>query len=291
MKVYPLSGAIGGEAMLLVKNQSAVLIDSGFDFCADQLAAQIQATLGGIPLSGIILTHSHYDHLGGCVGVKKLYPQAQIIASPLVAKIVAKESARATMRELNKQAAAAAGQPAVDRIDQLQIDVGLAPGESYQTAVGPVIPVPTPGHTRCSTSYYFPDDDMLALSETTGAVVGDHFVPCFIVSYATTLESFDRCANCHAQRLVVPHYGLIDGAAAVETFLTQSRRAAAEAAEFILEKHRLGLSEEQILEQYANQYYYGVCDEAQPKMAFLINTSAMINRVITEAETSSSSSH
>lgn len=40
MKAYTLSGAMGGESILLVKGQAAILIDSGFDFCADQLGSQ-----------------------------------------------------------------------------------------------------------------------------------------------------------------------------------------------------------------------------------------------------------
>ena len=284
MKAYTLSGAMGGESILLVKGQAAILIDSGFDFCADQLAAKIKETLGDITLNEIILTHSHYDHLGGCVGIRRLYPQTKIIANPLVSQILAKESARATMRELNKKAAEAAGQPAIDRIDELAIDVDLAPDETMQTAIGPITAIATPGHTRCSTSYYLPDDQALILSETTGVIVDRHFVPCFIISYATTVESFDRCAKLHAKRIIIPHYGMIEGQAA-EEYLGKARAASSRAAEFILQQYHEGKNEEQILNEYANRYYYGVCDGAQPKMAFLINTSTMISRVISEATT------
>ena len=45
MKVYTLSGSLGGEAYFIVKGQAAALVDSGFDFCGDQLAAKIKDTL------------------------------------------------------------------------------------------------------------------------------------------------------------------------------------------------------------------------------------------------------
>ena len=48
--------------------------------------------------------------------------------------------------------------------------------------------------------------------------------------------------------------------------------------------HAAGQSEEEILKEYADKYYYGLCDKAQPELAFFINTSTMINRVIKEAE-------
>ena len=283
LRAYTLSGALGGEAILLVKGEAAVLVDSGFDFCADLLAAKIKATLGEIPLSEIILTHSHYDHLGGCVAVQQLYPEAKIIANPLVRQIVAKESARQTMRRFNHEAAAVAGMPPLDRIDQLQIDYDLAPGETRQTAIGPILAISTPGHTRCSTSYYLPEDDTLILSETTGVIVDQHYAPCFVVSYRATEESFDRCEQFHAQRIIVPHYGLIEGEQAAE-FLVRSRAASTGAAQFVLEHHAAGQSEEEILEDYAAKYYYGLCDRAQPEGAFRINTSTMISRVIAEAE-------
>ena len=283
MKVYTLSGSLGGEAILIVKGQAAALVDSGFDFCGDQLAAKIKDTLGDIPLGEIILTHSHYDHLGGCVAIQQIYPDAKIIANPLVRQIIAKESARATMRKLNHEAAAAAGKPAIYRIDQLKIDYDLAPGETRQSVLGPITAISTPGHTRCSTSYYLPEDEMLILSETTGVIVDQHYAPCFVVSYAATVESFDRCAKFHAKRIIVPHYGLIEGHRA-EEFLEKSRAASIGAAEFVLEHHAAGQSEEEILKEYADKYYYGLCDKAQPELAFFINTSTMINRVIKEAE-------
>ena len=65
--------------------------------------------------------------------------------------------------------------------------------------------------------------------------------------------------------------------------LEKAKAASSRAAEFILQQYHEGKTEEQILDEYANRYYYGVCDGAQPKMAFLINTSTMISRVISEA--------
>ena len=283
METHTHCGVIGGEATLLIKNKVAVLFDSGFDFCADALAAKIKATLGDIPLQYIVLTHSHYDHLGGCVGVQQLYPQAKIVANPLVRPIVAKESARNTMRELNKQAAEAAGWPLIDRIDQLKIDIDLAPGETLETGLGPMLSIATPGHTRCSTSYYFPEDKTLVLCETTGVIVEQHLVPCFIVSYKSTMESFDRCAALNAERLVVPHYGGINGESATR-FLKKSRIVTSDAAEMVLDLYHMGKTEDEIFEAYAKRYYYGLCDTAQPMMAFSLNTRAMMARLIAEDE-------
>ena len=47
-----------------------------------------------------------------------------------------------------------------------------------------------------------------------------------------------------------------------EEFLEKSRAASIGAAEFVLEHHAAGQSEEEILKEYADKYYYGLCDKA-----------------------------
>lgn len=196
---------------------------------------------------------------------------------------MAKESARKTMSELNKQAAEAAGWPLIDRINQLKIDIDLAPGETMQTKLGPMTAIATPGHTRCSTSYYFPEDKMLVLCETTGVIVEQHLVPCFVVSYAATRESFARCMTFDAKQIIVPHYGSIEGETAAG-FLKKSLAVTAGAADMVLDLYHMGKTEDEIFEAYAKRYYYGLCDTAQPMMAFSLNTRAMMARLIAEDE-------
>ena len=55
----------GGEGFLFVSENTTFLLDDGFSFCGNALVDNIKKVLGDRGLDYILLTHSHYDHVGG----------------------------------------------------------------------------------------------------------------------------------------------------------------------------------------------------------------------------------
>lgn len=281
-QITPVAGHIGGECYLLVSDESAILLDSGFDFCADKTADNIRAVLGGRPLDYILASHTHYDHISGSAGIRRRYPMLKVVASQYAREVLAKDNAKALIRSLNTSYARDAGKPvASDRIDELSVDIVLADGETLRLPDMTVRAVATPGHTRCAMSYYFQEEGLLACSETLGiAPAYPEVTPCFIVGYRSTQDAIERCRALRPRRVFVSHTGLIpDGDA--DLFFDNARLAAEKAADLLLTMHDRGCGEDDIVDAFSREFYPASA-ELQPERAFVLNTRALIPRILQE---------
>lgn len=106
IKITDVRALPGDSAFLIDNGKTAILYDSGFAFTGYKVADRIKAILGNRNLDYIFLTHSHYDHALGSVYALKYWPNAKVVAGEYAAKIFAKPTAKAVMRELDNKFAA-----------------------------------------------------------------------------------------------------------------------------------------------------------------------------------------
>lgn len=283
-KATKISGFSGGECSLIAGEHSALLVDSGFGFCADEMLRQLEQALAGRALEAVLLTHSHYDHAAGSAAVKRRFPGARVVASEQAKQIFTKPGARALMRELDSDVATRAGlAPAPQSLfDALEVDIPAHDGQLLEFAEFTVQAVATPGHTRCSMSYFLPEDSLLIASETVGgAPFFPQVVPCFITSYRDTVDALARSVAFGAKR-VIPAHGQVLSGTDVAMFWDIARTQNEAAAELVLRLHEQGKSEEEIVAAFRYAFYTGKYPSLQPETAFLINTRAMVPRLLSE---------
>lgn len=282
--IIPVAGHIGGECFLFVSEKSAVLLDAGFAFCADRTAANIRAVLGDRPLDYVLATHTHYDHISGVSGLKRAYPMLRTVGSRHAQEVLASNNAKAVMRSLNASFASDAGFISNgDDIDELSIDIALTDGEELQLRDMTIRAVATPGHTRCAMSYYFPEERLLACSETIGiAPEYPEVIPCMIVGYDSTIDSIERSRRLRPRQVFVSHLGLIPEGEA-EQFFSNARQAVEKAVAMLFTMHDRGCGEDEIVDAFT-QAFYSPCSELQPERAFILNTRSLIPRLLHERE-------
>jgi len=270
----------GDSAFLIDDGTTAILYDSGFAFTGDRVAENIRAKLGARPLDYIFLSHSHYDHVLGSPYVARAWPEAKVVAGAYAERIFQKPSARAVMRELNGKAAREHGATAwEDLIDELKVDIPVEDGDSVVCGDLVFKAVALPGHTKCSVGYYLAEQKLLLGSETLGVYFGvGIYLPSFLVGYQVTLDSFRKAKALELERMLLPHYGVVEGAE-LRACLEKSEKATVETARRIVDLFRAGKTEEEILAFLTETDYSESVRPTYPIDAFLLNTGIMIGTV------------
>ncbi|MBR2471628.1 MAG: MBL fold metallo-hydrolase, partial [Clostridia bacterium] len=152
----------GDSAFLLDDGKTTIMYDSGFGFTGYAVADKIKNILGERKLDYIFLTHSHYDHAYGAAYALEYWPDAKVVAGEYAAKIFAKPTAKAVMRDLDSKFAKTCGVDAYeDKIDNLRVDIPVAEGDSVKAGDMEFTVINLPGHTKCSVGYYCKEEKLL----------------------------------------------------------------------------------------------------------------------------------
>lgn len=105
----------------------------------------------GLQVTGILLTHGHFDHIWGSRRLKELTG----------AKIYAYEGEKALCGDVQANVSAQMGRPYT-----VEPDVFVRDGETLELAGMKCRLIATPGHTAGSCCYYFEEDEVLVSGDT-----------------------------------------------------------------------------------------------------------------------------
>ncbi|MBP3633322.1 MAG: MBL fold metallo-hydrolase [Oscillospiraceae bacterium] len=273
----------GDSAFLIDDGKTAVLYDTGFGFTASAVEQNIRAVLGDRPLDYILLTHSHYDHVLGVPYLLECYPTVKVVAGTYAAQVFARASAKAAMCRLNEKSARQLDIPADDPMeDRLRVDIPVSDGDSLLCGSMVFTVVALPGHTKCSVGYYLARQKLLLSTETLGVYFGkDTYLPSFLVGYRLTLEAFQKVRMLAVDRLLLPHYGLVEQERA-QIFLQRAELAARQTAQIIMDLYGRGKTKQEIFAFLEEKDYGDHVRPVYPPEAYRVNTKLMIDLVITE---------
>lgn len=228
----------------------------------------------------IFLTHSHYDHVLDSVYVKKLFPNAKIVAGSYAANIFKKDSAKRTMADLDKKFAMKNGIDFYENlVDLLSVDIEVNDGDEIQCGKMTFTVVELPGHTKCSVGFYLAENQLLLGTESLGVFTGsEKIIPSYLAGYDLTLKSFEKANKLNIKNILVPHFGLLTTEES-RFYLEKGKENAIETAKEILESLRNQKSKEEILNQFKAKYYDEKVKSIYPVDAMELNTNIMINLV------------
>lgn len=266
------------NATWLIKGEKNVLYEAGMAYSADKMIENIKKELHGAPLDAVILSHSHYDHVSGLPFVRKEWPEVVVYGSAYAAKILEKPTVRATMRNLSEEAAIGAGLMKLPEYDDdgIRIDVLVKDGDVFWIGNTKIQVIETPGHTKCSVSYFI-NDDVIMASETIGVFKGGWYMPCYLVGYQMCLDAVDKLRALPAKHLFISHMG-IQNAEDMETLWTFIREKLEVTKDEIVEILKHYDTQEERLQVMKERYHDNVVDESeQPTGAFLLNAAATLH--------------
>lgn len=280
IKVTDVRPLPGDSGFLVDNGKTSILYDTGFGFTGDKLAQNVKNELGDRKLDYIFLTHSHYDHALGAVYVKKMYPDAVVVAGEYAAKIFEKPTAKSTMRSLDRKFARKCGvYEYEDLIDNLKVDIAVKDGDSVTAGDMTFKVYNLPGHTKCSIGFYLAEKKLLLNPETLGVYFGNNIIlPICLVGYKMSLDSFRRVEEMDIENMLVPHYGLLDKEE-TRFFLENSEKILRQTAQHVVDIFSGGGNAEDALKFFEENFYTEEIRPTYPIDAFLLNTGIMIELI------------
>lgn len=131
----------------------ALVVDPGAD------AARIAAALEQAKLTpaAILLTHAHFDHIGGVPGLLARYPALPVLVGAADVPVLTHP-----MNQLPPDYPPVPRPPTLVTTDRRDTLTVFAPGGAYAE----LRVIETPGHTPGGVCYYFPGDRLLLSGDT-----------------------------------------------------------------------------------------------------------------------------
>lgn len=140
---------------LVEEEDSVTLIDAALAFGAKGIAAAIRAT--GKPLTHIVLTHAHDDHVGALDRLKEEFPEAKVVISKRDAKLMVRDLS------LEPGEAEAPIRGGVPKGLKTRPDLTIQDGDR----IGSLLAIAAPGHTPGSMAFLD--------TRTNALIAGDAF--------------------------------------------------------------------------------------------------------------------
>lgn len=212
--------ALGNKTtpVYLLDGPEPVLFDAGFTGLAHAYVDAIRGVLGSRPPAWLLLTHSHFDHVGAASVFRQAWPQMKIAGSSRSCEILSNPKAIKSISRLNQESMALFTPRDVpvlnwDPFESVVFDREIFDGEVIPLACGTIIEVVnTPGHTWDFISYWLPDKRVLIASEAVGCYENDTFIqPEFLVSFDAYLKSLNSLAALDPQVLCAGHHAVFTG--------------------------------------------------------------------------------
>ena len=283
--VYRVTAGRGGEALLIFGSERSALLDCGMAFCGRRLAANIEKTLrehGRDKLDYVLLTHSHYDHMGALPYIRRAFPQATVCASKKCAEILARPNARRLIKKLGTAARELYEPESREEIivSDLHIDRILYDGDIISIGEERLVALETKGHTDCSMSYGLEPVRLLFTSESTGIIETSEYVDTPILKdYNDAMISMKKCMDYGAQYICLPHCGMIPKDFN-DTYWKMFDEACRDRLEFVKEQSAMGFSNDEMAENYIRKYWDPALKQIQPLEAYAINSKAVIKAIL-----------
>lgn len=211
--LYRVTGGQGGEAYLIIGSEKTALYDVGMACFSEELISNIHEVLdkAGKSLDYILLSHTHYDHIGALPYVLREWKDAVVCGAKKCASVFASDTALNTMTELSKNAALLYGKDSENISSRgMRLDKALSDGDSIELGEMSVYFYETKGHTDCSGSYMLMPQAIVFASESIGLVDGPGRIrTSCLKSFAQSIESSKKIRELKPKRIIPMHYGIL----------------------------------------------------------------------------------
>jgi len=279
-----VTSGYGGESILVFGEEKTALYDTGMAYCHQGTVENIRKALedhGRCGLDYILMSHTHYDHIGALPYLLREWPEAVVVGSAKAKKVFSSEGARATMKRLGEYARdnyVKSDEPV--STEGLRVDMVVGDGDRVDIGDAYFVVIETKGHTDCSLTYVLEPQGIMFASESTGVIRGPGQMHTAILkSYRDTMESAAKCREYRPRQIIGPHYGILPPDM-TDYYFDLYVKAAEEEKAFILGCRDSGMTEKEIFRAFDKKYWSDERGRAQPRAAFLENAKYSVKHIL-----------
>ncbi len=275
---------IGSTVMpvyLIAGSKLCILIDSGMTMMGPVFIDKVRSCIGSsdIPLY-LLLTHSHYDHVGSIAYLKKRIPRLKVGGYHTVDQVLQSSRAVELITSLNRDGEKMLGidDPEI-AFRTFRLDMPLKGGETFDAGDDVLEAIYTPGHTKDSVCYYLKNARVMFTGEAAGikTPAGD-ILPEFLTSYRSYIEGLENLQRYPVDYIAVGHGPVIEGEEA-HRYIEDSLRATHIFAERIKAYYNETGSMDGVVARIKEQDYVR-SGSGQPERAYTINLNAKVRAVV-----------
>lgn len=257
-----------------------ILFDPGVSVYGPRCLEQLRTDTGSLRGLIIALSHSHFDHCGAAAYLKRRIPSARIAASSKAAEILTRPNAVGLIRRLSadyeqQMKTELSGEDV--SFSPLTVTDPLEDGDCLELDGGRICRViATPGHTRDSLSFFFPDTGIAFAGDAAGAWENGFVHSPFLVSYEDYMASIEKLIALQPAAICIPHSGIVTGPDAAR-YLACARDAAREYKDWIAAYlERYDGNQEKVVERITAEEYDTQADHIQKRQPFILNLRAKV---------------
>ncbi|MGN0702271.1 MAG: MBL fold metallo-hydrolase [Lentihominibacter sp.] len=279
-KIERVTAGHGGEALLVFGSEKNALIDCGMAYCGQKTVNNIHKVCSRLDF--ILLSHSHYDHIGALPYIRDAFPGAAVCGSEKCSRILPRDNARRLMKELGTTARNLYDPDNTEEIrtDGLMVDQILRDGDVISLGKETIIAYETKGHTDCSMSFMLEPVKLLFTSESTGILEGDNYIHTpLLKSFSQGLESLERCMSLSPEYICLPHFGMLPKEFN-SRYYEMFRQECESKVGFVRRMMADGLNRDEMFTRYIEKYWMPEKLEEQPFEAFEINSGHILDALI-----------
>lgn len=225
---------------LLVVGERNALVDCGLSATSPKLISEIKAVLSSSGSSSsvldyVVVSHSHFDHIGGLGTIKGEFSQVRPVLSRLTAaELRSREQLEVVFKTDEQVSSAWKEAPKAELPDfeaAFEKPVLIAEGDSLDLGDFELQLIPSPGHTSDSCSWYLAQEKVISVGDSFGSYHGrESYSSGLSSSFEDYLASLEKLERLEVDTLVTGHSGSLSGEL-VGSFIKAQRQVSLELKE------------------------------------------------------------
>jgi len=202
---------------LLEGGKDSMIVSGGMAYLAPDLLRQFEEFhIDEMRIKGLLILHSHFDHVGIIPFFKRRHPDLMIYASERAWEILESPKSVNTINEFSRALARRMGRG--QSYDAYDLDwreeiagTTVHEGDSLDLGDLEVRIIETPGHSSCALSAYVPKFKALLASDSAGIPYKDMLIASGNSNFTAYQESLEKLKDLDVEYACADHYGYMVG--------------------------------------------------------------------------------